>query len=83
MGPRFECWHGEEVFFYLKSSRPSLEPTRSPIQWVPGLKVKRSGRDMDHALPFSADVKNEWSRTSTPLYLHDVQFFFILIAIVS
>jgi hypothetical protein len=29
--------------------------------------VKRPGRDVDHSPPFGAEVKNEWSYTSTPL----------------
>jgi len=32
----------------------------------PGLK--RSGRDVDHSAPSSADVKNEWTFTSPPLH---------------
>jgi hypothetical protein len=42
-----------------------------PIQWVPGalpLGVKRPGRETDHSPPSSAEVKNEWSYTSTPQY---------------
>jgi hypothetical protein len=45
-------------------------PTQPPIQWVPGalsLGLKRPGRESDHSPPFSAEVKNEWSYTSTPL----------------
>jgi hypothetical protein len=29
--------------------------------------VNQLGREVDHLLPSSADVKNEWSYTSTPL----------------
>jgi hypothetical protein len=40
-------------------SRPALEPTQHPVQWVPGLSrgVKRPGRGVDHPLPSSAEVK--------------------------
>ena len=31
-------------------------------------RLKRPGRDVDHSNPSSADVKNEWSYTSPPLY---------------
>jgi hypothetical protein len=31
---------------------------------------KQSGCDAYHALPYSAEIKNEWSPTSTPLCLH-------------
>jgi hypothetical protein len=52
-------------------SRPALGPTQPPIQWVTGtfsVGVKRSGRGADHSLPFSAEVKNAWTYTSTPQY---------------
>jgi len=29
---------------------------------------KRSGRDIDHSPPYSTEVKNEWSYSSTPFY---------------
>jgi len=28
--------------------------------------IKRPGREADHSLPSSADIKNVWSYTSTP-----------------
>jgi hypothetical protein len=35
--------------------------------------VKRPGREADHSPPSSAEVKNEWSYTSTPpIRLHGV-----------
>jgi hypothetical protein len=48
--------------------RPPLGPAQPPIQWVPGalsLGIKRLGREADHSLPSSAEVK-EW----VELYLH-------------
>jgi hypothetical protein len=49
---------------------------QSPIRWVPGalsLGVKRPGREADHSIPYSAEVKNAWSYTSTPpVRLHGV-----------
>jgi hypothetical protein len=44
-------------------------PTQPPIQWVPGALspgVKRPGREADHSLPASAEVKKMWISTSTP-----------------
>jgi hypothetical protein len=36
-------------------------------------RVKRPGRDVDHSPPSNAEVKNEWSSTSTaPTCLHGV-----------
>jgi hypothetical protein len=32
------------------------------------LGVKQPGREADHSPPFSAEVKNAWSYTSTPQY---------------
>jgi hypothetical protein len=63
---------GWEFFFFTTASRTVLGPNQSPIQWVPGslsLGVKRPGREADHSLPSSADVKNAWSYTSTPQYV--------------
>jgi hypothetical protein len=51
---------------------------QSPVQWVPGvlsLGVKRLGREVHHSLPYSADVNNAWTYTSTPpIHLHGVAF---------
>jgi len=58
------------IFLFATPFRPVLE-TQPPIQWVPGvptLGVKRPGREVDHSPPSSAEVKNEWSYTSTPQY---------------
>jgi hypothetical protein len=40
-------------------SRPALGLTHPPVQWVPGLSrvVMRPGRGVDHAPPYSAEVK--------------------------
>jgi len=44
---------------FLHLSRPALEPTQPPVQWVPSLSqgVKQRGRGVDHPPPFSAEVK--------------------------
>jgi len=47
-------------------------PTRPLIHLEPGAllqEVKRPGREADHSLPFSPEVKNEWSYTSPQLYV--------------
>jgi hypothetical protein len=33
------------------------------------LGVERPGREADHSFPSRAEVKNEWSYTSTPQYV--------------
>jgi hypothetical protein len=55
----------------ITASRTALGPTQPPIQWVSGvlsLGVKRPGREADHSLPSSAEVRNAWSYTYTPQY---------------
>jgi hypothetical protein len=58
-------------FLLSMSSRLAVWSTQPPIQWVPGLFPqggKRPGREADHSLPASAEVKKIWMYTSTPLY---------------
>jgi hypothetical protein len=53
---------------FYAASRTAVGPTQPPIQWVPGalsLGVKRLGREADHSLPYSAEVKE-----CVELYLH-------------
>jgi len=40
------------------------------IQWEPAFfpRVKRPERDVNHWPPSNAEVKNDWSYTSIPLY---------------
>jgi hypothetical protein len=62
---------GLGIFLFTTASRPALEPTQPPIQWVPGalsLEVKRPGLEADHSPPSSVEVKNASSYTSTPQY---------------
>jgi hypothetical protein len=58
------------MFRFPKPSTLTMGPTQPPFNvhrdcfpWV-----KRPGRHDDHSPPFSAEVKNEWSFTSTPPY---------------
>jgi hypothetical protein len=55
---RFPGW-GNLIF--STACRPALGPTEPTFQRVPGAippKVKRPGRETDHSLPSSAEVKN-------------------------
>jgi hypothetical protein len=59
-------------FLFSTSSRPVLESTQPPIQWVsrallPG--VKRPGREADRSPSAIAEVKKMWTYTSTPPYV--------------
>ena len=49
-------------------SIPALGPTQPPLQWVTGFfpGVEQPGLFVDNSVPFSAEVKNDWSCTSTP-----------------
>jgi hypothetical protein len=69
---RFDFRRRLGIFLFTTASRMALRPTQPPIQWVPGalsLGVKRPGREADNSPPFSAEVKNAWSYTSTPQYV--------------
>jgi hypothetical protein len=62
---------GAPNILFTTASRTALGPTQPPIQWVPGalsLGVKQPVCEPDHSPPSSAEVKNEWSYTSTPQY---------------
>jgi hypothetical protein len=65
-----------KIFLLSTSSRPVLGPTQPPIQWILGALssgVKQPGRETNHSLPTSAEVKNTWIYTSTPsIRLHGV-----------
>jgi hypothetical protein len=68
----FDSRRGLGIFLFATVSRQALGPTQPAIQWVPGalsLGVKRPGYEPDHTPPSSAEVKNEWSYTSTPQYV--------------
>jgi hypothetical protein len=57
----FDFLQGQEVFLFSTASIPALGPTQPPIQWVlraVSLGVKRPGREANHSLPSSAEVKN-------------------------
>ena len=57
---------GKRSLSYPKVSGLSLWPTLPPVQFVPG--VRWPGREVNHSPRSSAEGKNEWSWTSTPLY---------------
>jgi hypothetical protein len=71
----FDSRRGLGIFLFTTASRTALRSTQPPIQWVLGalsLEIKWPGREADHSPPSSAEVKNAWSYTSTPIRLHGV-----------
>jgi hypothetical protein len=63
---------GSRIFSSPDRPDRSMQP---PIQWVPGALspgVKRSGREVDHSPPASAEVKKMWIYTSIHIHLHGV-----------
>jgi hypothetical protein len=66
---RVRVSEGARIFFM--SSRPVLEPTQPPIQWVLGALspgVKRTEHEADYSPPTSIEVKKTWMYTSTSPY---------------
>jgi hypothetical protein len=60
---------GKSFCSFSATSRPALEPTQPPIQWIleaVPLEVKRQGREADHSPPSSADFKNGGSIPPLP-----------------
>jgi hypothetical protein len=58
-----------KYFLFFTDSRPTLGPTRPPIQWVPvalSPGVKRQGGEADHKTPFSAEAEKSGA---IPLFL--------------
>jgi hypothetical protein len=54
----------------------ALGPTQHPIQWITG--VEPQGYEADHTHPFCAEVKDEWSSTSSFVCLRGLQDNFTL-----
>jgi hypothetical protein len=56
-------------FLFSSTPRPSLEPMKTPIQWVTralSLGVNPIGLEANHSPASSVKVKNTWSYTSVP-----------------
>jgi hypothetical protein len=74
--PRFDSWQWLAIFPFSTAFRPVLGLNQTPIQWLPvaiSSGVKRPGREADHSHLSSAEAKNAWSYTSSPLIgLHGV-----------
>jgi hypothetical protein len=65
----FDFRRGLGIFLFTTASRPALEPTQPPTQWILGavfLGLKRPGREATTHLHLVPRSKNEWNSTSTP-----------------
>jgi hypothetical protein len=58
----FDLRQRQMIFTLASVSRPDLEPTPPPVQWVPGVLSPGDkappGRDPNHSTQSSAEVKN-------------------------
>jgi len=65
-GPAYELLWEQEIFSFPQPCRPTLGPTQSPVEWVPGhfAEHKVVGTWGWPPTPSRAEVKNEWSYTS-------------------
>jgi hypothetical protein len=64
----------DNKFCSLQNALSTLGLTKPPAQQVLG--VRRPKRDADHSPPFSTDVKNKRSNSSTvPTYLHGTSVY--------
>ena len=55
--PGFQYWQGQELFLFVRTSRPTVGSSRIPIQWVPWIR----GVNSIHSPP-----------STPPVYLHVV-----------
>ena len=67
-GPEFEPHRVKEVLSSPHLPRLAPRPTQTHVKWAPRLfpRVKRLGRGVDQPISSSAEVKTEWSYTSSP-----------------
>jgi hypothetical protein len=73
-GLGFDSRRGQENILFLTQSRMALEPIQLPV-WVTGalsLGLKRLGREAEHELTSSAEVKNGGAIPPLPTRLRGV-----------
>jgi len=58
-----------DLLVFSKASGLALGPTQSASG------VKRLGSEADHSLPSSAEIKNEWSYASPPVWRMEGQLY--------
>lgn len=68
----FNSWQGWEIYSLLHSFQLGLGPTQPSVWWIPGvlsLRIEWQKYEAGHSPRYSAEVKNMWVCTSTPLYV--------------
>jgi hypothetical protein len=73
--PMLEFWWEQENCLLLKTSRPTVGSTGLLFNGKRGCLqgVNRAEREVNHSPSSIAEIKNEWSYTSTaPICFHDV-----------
>jgi hypothetical protein len=65
---RVSCLGRGKTFPFSTIVQMSFGPSHPTIQGIPGFfpGVKQPGREADHSLPSSTEMRNEWSYTATP-----------------
>jgi len=58
---------GAMMGFFCPRCHVQTGPGAHPTSYPMGAEVSFLGREADHSLPSSAEVKNAWIYTSTPL----------------
>jgi hypothetical protein len=76
----FDSWQSKKRLLYSTASRPILQPTQPPIQWVldalsQGLKLPE--REVDYSPPSSAEVKNVATISPLPPKIFTRKFIII------
>jgi len=61
---------GKQIYVFSKTPGPALGPTQPPLQWVPDFLTDGKCHDVRHLPPTNAQIKNEWSFTSSLLKCH-------------
>jgi len=76
----FDILQGENAFIFPKTPRLALGASQLPVRWIMGAfsqGVKRQGREADHSLAYSMELKKEWN------FISIYPFDFIIVTISS
>jgi hypothetical protein len=63
----------QDIYLFSSTFGFALGPIQPHMEWLPrvlSIDIKWLWYEADHSPPSSAEVKNEWSFTSIPPYVH-------------